>query len=39
MVLFITLCKVVLTFESARDIMKAINQFFPVVLFINTLCN
>jgi len=42
-VLFITLCKVVLTFESAYETlsltfqMKATEQYFPVVLFI-TLC-
>ena len=39
-VLFIMLCKVVLTFESADEIlkfniqMKATKQYFPVVLFI-----
>ena len=39
-VLFIMLCKVVLTFESGNEIrsvtipMKAVEQYFPVVLFI-----
>ena len=39
-VLFITLCKVILTFESVDEIlkcdhsMKATEQYFPVVLFI-----
>ena len=43
MLLFIMLCKVVLTFERLKPLnvtiqMKATEQYFPVVLFI-MLCN
>ena len=33
-VLFVMLCKLVLTFESVTIQMKAFEQYFPVVLFI-----
>ena len=33
-ILFIMLCKVVLTFESADEIILECDQYFPVVLFI-----